>query len=38
LGTFFATIKDSKVVEVHLYPNILGLMMQLGLMSPLQGE
>ena len=33
-GIFVATVKDGKVVEVHQYPNLMGLMMQLGLISP----
>lgn len=33
-GIFVATVKDGKVVELHTYPNIMGLMTQLGLISP----
>ncbi len=33
-GIFVATVKDGKVVEVHLYPDSMGMMMQLGLISP----
>jgi steroid delta-isomerase-like uncharacterized protein len=33
-GVFVATVKDGKVVEVHQYPHVMGIMMQLGLMSP----
>ncbi len=33
-GIFVATVKGGEVVEVRQYPNIMGLMMQLGLISP----
>lgn len=36
-GTYFARIKDGKVVEVHTYPDTAGLLMQLGLM-PMPGS
>ena len=31
-GTYFLRIRDGKIVEVHTYPDIAGMMMQLGLM------
>ena len=34
LGIFVATVKDGVVIEVRTYPNIIGMMRQLGLMSP----
>jgi steroid delta-isomerase-like uncharacterized protein len=37
-GIFVATVQDGKVSEVHTYPNIMGLMMQLGVMSPPSAE
>ncbi len=33
-GIFVATVKDGKVVEVHLYLDLMAMMMQLGLISP----
>jgi steroid delta-isomerase-like uncharacterized protein len=36
-GTFFARVRDGKLVEVHTYPDIAGMMMQLGMM-PSQGS
>ena len=36
-GIFVATVKDGKVSEVHVYPDLVGLMRQLGLM-PTQGS
>jgi steroid delta-isomerase-like uncharacterized protein len=33
-GIFVATISEGKIIEIHQYPDRLGLMMQLGLMSP----
>ena len=33
-GTYFGRIRDGKVVEVHTYPDMAGLLMQLGLMPP----
>jgi len=33
-GIFVATVKDGKVVETHVYPDLMGMMMQLGLISP----
>lgn len=35
-GTYFVRIKNGKAVEVHTYPDVAGLMMQLGLM-PMSG-
>ena len=35
-GTYFVRIKDNKAVEVHTYPDNIGLMIQLGLM-PMPG-
>jgi steroid delta-isomerase-like uncharacterized protein len=29
-GTFFARIRDGKIVELHTYPDLAGVMMQLG--------
>jgi steroid delta-isomerase-like uncharacterized protein len=34
-GTYFARIRDGKVVELNTYPDIAGTMMQLGLMPPM---
>ena len=31
-GTFFARVQNGKFVEVHTYPDIAGMMRQLGLM------
>jgi steroid delta-isomerase-like uncharacterized protein len=31
-GTFFARVRDGKLVEVHTYPDVAGMMMQLGMM------
>ena len=36
-GTYFLRIKNGKAVEVHTYPDVAGLMMQLGLM-PMPGS
>ena len=36
-GTYFVRIKDNKAVEVHTYPDNIGLMIQLGLM-PMPGS
>jgi steroid delta-isomerase-like uncharacterized protein len=36
-GTYFVRIKDNKAVEVHTYPDNVGLMIQLGLM-PMPGS
>lgn len=33
-GVFVATVKDGKVNEIRQYPNLMGMMMQLGLVSP----
>lgn len=35
-GTYFVRLKDGKPVEVHSYPDLAGMMMQLGLM-PMPG-
>lgn len=35
-GTYFVRFKDGKAVEVHSYPDLAGMMMQLGLM-PMPG-
>jgi len=32
-GTYFLRIRDGKIVELHTYPDTMGLMMQLGLMA-----
>jgi steroid delta-isomerase-like uncharacterized protein len=34
-GTYFARAKDGKAVEFNSYPDIAGLMMQLGFMPPM---
>jgi len=31
-GTYFARVKGGKVVELNSYPDIAGMMMQLGFM------
>ena len=31
-GTYFLRIRDGKVVEAHSYPDLAGMMMQLGMM------
>ena len=36
-GTYFVRFKDGKAVEVHSYPDLAGMMMQLGLM-PVPGS
>lgn len=36
-GTYFVRFKDGKPVEVHSYPDLAGMMMQLGLM-PVPGS
>ena len=36
-GTYFVRIKNGKAVEVHTYPDLAGLMMQLGL-TPMPGS
>jgi steroid delta-isomerase-like uncharacterized protein len=36
-GTYFVRIRDNKAVEVHTYPDNVGLMIQLGLM-PMPGS
>jgi steroid delta-isomerase-like uncharacterized protein len=35
-GTYFVRFRDGKTVEVHSYPDLAGMMMQLGLM-PMPG-
>jgi steroid delta-isomerase-like uncharacterized protein len=32
-GTYFLRIRDGKIIELHTYPDTMGLMMQLGLMA-----
>ena len=34
-GTYFARARDGKVVEFNSYPDIAGMMMQLGFMPPM---
>ncbi len=34
-GTYFSRAKDGKAVEFNSYPDIAGLMMQLGFMPPM---
>jgi steroid delta-isomerase-like uncharacterized protein len=36
-GTYFVRFQDGKAVEVHSYPDLAGMMMQLGLM-PMPGS
>ena len=36
-GTYFVRFRDGKPVEVHSYPDLAGMMMQLGLM-PMPGS
>jgi steroid delta-isomerase-like uncharacterized protein len=31
-GTYFARIRNGKITEVHTYPDVAGMMMQLGMM------
>ncbi len=31
-GTYFARVLDGKIAEIHTYPDVAGMMMQLGLM------
>ena len=35
VGAYFATIRDDEVVEFAAYPDVAGMMMQLGLMPPM---
>jgi len=35
---YFLRVRNGKVVEVHSYPNVAGLMMQLGLIPPPPGS
>jgi steroid delta-isomerase-like uncharacterized protein len=37
-GVYFLRIQNGKVVAVHSYPNVAGLMMQLGLIPPPPGS
>jgi steroid delta-isomerase-like uncharacterized protein len=32
-GAYFLRVRDGKVVEIHTYPNVMGIMAQLGLMG-----
>jgi predicted ester cyclase len=34
-GTYFARVKNGKVIEFNSYPDIAGMMMQLGFMPPM---
>ncbi len=34
-GTYFVRVRDGKVVEFNSYPDLAGMMMQLGLMPPM---
>ena len=34
-GTYFARVKGGKIVEFNSYPDIAGMMMQLGFMAPM---
>jgi steroid delta-isomerase-like uncharacterized protein len=34
-GTYFARVRNGKVIEFNSYPDIAGMMMQLGFMPPL---
>ena len=33
-GTFFARVRDGQFIELRTYPDLAGLMMQLGLLPP----
>ncbi|MBI4316928.1 MAG: ester cyclase [Chloroflexi bacterium] len=33
-GTYFVRIRDGKIVEVHTYPDVAGMMAQLGFTPP----
>lgn len=33
-GTYFLRIRNGKIAEAHTYPDIFGMMMQLGLVPP----
>jgi steroid delta-isomerase-like uncharacterized protein len=33
-GAYFLRVRNGQVVEVHSYPDVVGLMMQLGLIPP----
>jgi steroid delta-isomerase-like uncharacterized protein len=37
-GTYFLRVQNGKVVEVHSYPDVAGMMMQLGLLPPPPGS
>lgn len=37
-GVYFIRIKDGRAVEVHTYPDVAGLMVQLGMMPERAGE
>lgn len=37
-GIFVATVEGSKISEVHMYPDLMGMMRQLGLVSSPQAE
>jgi steroid delta-isomerase-like uncharacterized protein len=37
-GIFVATVEDRKISEVHMYPDLMGMMRQLGLISPTGAE
>ena len=30
-GAYFAKVRDGKLAEMHTYPDLMGMMMQLGL-------
>ena len=32
-GTYFAKVKNGKFIEVYTYPDLAGMMVQLGLMQ-----
>jgi predicted ester cyclase len=36
-GTYFVRVKNGKVVEFNSYPDIAGMMMQLGFMPQMKG-
>ena len=36
-GSYFATVRDGKVVDFSMHPDVAGLMMQLGLIPQPQG-
>jgi steroid delta-isomerase-like uncharacterized protein len=37
-GTYFFRVRNGKAVEMHSYPDVAGMMMQLGVMPPPPGS